>query len=161
MCLNYRSEKSCVYGDTCRFRHVEAEGKPNKKSKKGGAKGSVTITKEFTQFRCVSQDSHPRNSFLREPGKIGTKRAVKFLQRHRTKHIVGRRRCGAWAVLCIKHFLEEWKDIREKMSEVSKNIGWGYCCRCGQQWHTGRRMVKSVFQPTNCRYGPWKTVCNV
>ena len=34
VCLNYKSEKGCVHGDKCHFRHVEAEGKPNMKSKK-------------------------------------------------------------------------------------------------------------------------------
>ena len=69
MCQNYKSALP-----TC----VEAEGKPNKKSKKGGAKGSVAILKESAQFGCVSQDSYPSKSILREPGKLGTKRTVKF-----------------------------------------------------------------------------------
>ena len=34
-CLNYKSEKRLCHGDKCHFRQVEAEGKPNKKSKKG------------------------------------------------------------------------------------------------------------------------------
>ena len=34
VCLNYKSEKGCVYGDKCRFRHTEEYVKPNKKSKK-------------------------------------------------------------------------------------------------------------------------------
>ena len=34
VCLNYKSEKGCVYGDKCRFRHVEDYVKPNKESKK-------------------------------------------------------------------------------------------------------------------------------
>ena len=77
-CQNYRSESRCTCGDKCRFRHVvEAEEKPSKKSKKGGAKGSVALLKEFTQLGCVSQDSHPKNSILREPGKLGSKYAVK------------------------------------------------------------------------------------
>ena len=33
---------------------------------------------ESTQLNCVSQDSYPRKSFLREEGKLGSKRAVKF-----------------------------------------------------------------------------------
>ena len=80
VCLNYKYEKGCVYGDKCRFRHVEAHVKPNKKSKKGGAKGSVAILKDSIQLGCVSQDSYPKKSFLREPGKLGTKHAVKFSQ---------------------------------------------------------------------------------
>ena len=62
VCLNYKSEKGCVHGDTCHFRHVEAEGKSNKRSKKGGAKRSVAILKESSQKGCVSQDSYPRKS---------------------------------------------------------------------------------------------------
>ena len=34
VCLNCESEKGCVYGDKCRFRYVEEDVKPNKKSKK-------------------------------------------------------------------------------------------------------------------------------
>ena len=43
---NYKSDKGCVNGNKCHFRHVEAQGKPNKRSKKGGAKGSVALWKE-------------------------------------------------------------------------------------------------------------------
>ena len=59
-------------------RHVEAEGKSSKRSKKGGAKGSVTILKESIQLGCASQDSYLRKCILREPGKFGSKHAVKF-----------------------------------------------------------------------------------
>ena len=63
VCLNYESESGCKYGDKCRFAHVEAEEKPSKKSKKGGAKGSVALLKESIRWGCVSPDSHPRNLF--------------------------------------------------------------------------------------------------
>ena len=33
---------------------------------------------ESTQLGCVSQDSHPRKSVLREPGNLGSKHTVKF-----------------------------------------------------------------------------------
>ena len=72
------SEKGCIDGDKFHFRHVEAEGKPNKKSKKGGAKGSVAILKESIELGCVSQDSYPRKSILREPRKLGSKDTCKF-----------------------------------------------------------------------------------
>ena len=78
VCLDCKSEKGCVCGDKCRFRHVEADGKPNKKSTKGGAKRSVAIVKESTQLGCVSQDFYQRKSILRDPGKLGTKHAVTF-----------------------------------------------------------------------------------
>ena len=51
---------------------------PARKSKKGGAKGSVASLKESTLFGCVSQDSYPRKSVLRGEGKLGSKHAVKF-----------------------------------------------------------------------------------
>ena len=34
----YKSESGCTYGEKCRFRHVEADGQPSKKSKKRGVK---------------------------------------------------------------------------------------------------------------------------
>ena len=48
MCLNCKSESGCKYGDKCRFRHVEADGQPSKKSKKRGVKGSVSLLKRST-----------------------------------------------------------------------------------------------------------------
>ena len=78
VCQNYKYEIGCKYGRKCFFRHVEAEERPSKKSKKGGAKGSVALLKESTQLGCVSQDSYPICSTLREDGKFGSKRAVKF-----------------------------------------------------------------------------------
>ena len=47
---NYKSVKECIHGKKCFFRHVETQEKPNKRSKKGGAKGSVAIWKEFAQL---------------------------------------------------------------------------------------------------------------
>ena len=55
--------------------------KPSKKSKDGGAKGSVEILKESFRVGCVAQDSYPRKSVLREQGKLGSNHAV-ILQRH-------------------------------------------------------------------------------
>ena len=40
-CQNYISQIGCRYGKTFFFRHVELAEKPNKKSKKRGANGSV------------------------------------------------------------------------------------------------------------------------
>ena len=78
VCQNYISEKKGYFcGDQCLFRHVEAEGKLSKRSKKGGAKGSVAFLKDSTQLGRVSQDSHPRKPFEREPGRLGSKHAVK------------------------------------------------------------------------------------
>ena len=61
--LNYKSESGCTYGDKCRFRHVEADAQPSKKSKNSGVKGSVALLKESLQLGCVSQDSHPSKLF--------------------------------------------------------------------------------------------------
>ena len=72
VCQNYKSDTGCIFGRTCFFRPVEAEEKPSKKSTKDGAKGSVPLLKESTHLGCVSQDSLPRKSFLREEGKLGS-----------------------------------------------------------------------------------------
>ena len=57
---------------------LRRRGSPSKKSKKGGAKGSVASLKESVQLGCVSQDAYPRKSILHEQGKLGSKHAVKF-----------------------------------------------------------------------------------
>ena len=67
-----------MHGDKCRFRHVEVDVQPGKKSKKSGGKGSVAFLKESRQLGCVSQDSYPRRSILREKGKLGSSHSVKF-----------------------------------------------------------------------------------
>ena len=77
-CQNYKSETGGTYGNKCYFRHVEAEERPSKKSKKGGAKGSLALLKESIQLGCVSQESHPRKSILRKEGRLGSNHAVKF-----------------------------------------------------------------------------------
>ena len=60
---------------------------PAKSQRKGGAKGSVAVLKESFQLGCVSQDSHPRKSFLRKQEKLGSSHAVKFSKgaRHQIK----------------------------------------------------------------------------
>ena len=59
-----------------------SDEKGDQKSKKGGAKGSVAILKESFQLGCVSQESYPRNSILREPGKLEIKTRRQLLQGH-------------------------------------------------------------------------------
>ena len=64
--------------ENCRFRHLALEGKPNNKSKKGGAKGSVAMLKELTQMNCISQDLHPKKSMLRKEGQLGSIHRMQF-----------------------------------------------------------------------------------
>ena len=66
---NCKSQAGCMH-----FRRVEAEEKPNKKSKNGGAKGSVALLKESIQLGCVSQDYHT----LQKEGKLRSNHAVKL-----------------------------------------------------------------------------------
>ena len=82
VCQNCKSKTRCTFGNKGFFRHVEAEEKPSKKSKKGGARGSVALLKESAQLGCVFQDSHLRKSILREQGKIGIKTRRQILQGH-------------------------------------------------------------------------------
>ena len=72
VCLNYKFEK-VVYMATNAISDMLRQ-----KSNKVGAKKSVAIVKEFKQLGFGSQDSYPRKSIPRQPGKLGTKRAIKF-----------------------------------------------------------------------------------
>ena len=63
-CQNYKSKKGCTCGRKCFFRKVEAEEKPSKKSKKGGAKGAVASLKSsVTIGLCVSRSSPSEKVF--------------------------------------------------------------------------------------------------
>ena len=65
VCLNYKSESKCRYGDRCHFRHTEADGQPsNKKSKKSGGKDQWRYLKENSQLGCVSQHSTRKSLFF-------------------------------------------------------------------------------------------------
>ena len=81
-CQNYKSGTGCKFRIKCAFRHVEAEETPSKKSTKGGAKRSLALLTASTHLGCVTQDSSPRKSIQREKGQLGSKRAVKILQKH-------------------------------------------------------------------------------
>ena len=48
VCQDYKSENGCTIGRKCFFRHIEAEEKPSKKSKEGGAKGLDALLKDST-----------------------------------------------------------------------------------------------------------------
>ena len=74
------SVSGCKCGDKCKFLHTEAGGKPSKKPKKGGAKGSVALLEQTVQFGCVSHDSPQRKWTVREKGKLGSNHTVKFLK---------------------------------------------------------------------------------
>ena len=80
VCLNYKSESGCIYGDDRQFRNTEAGGQPNKKSKKSGGSGSVCclVEGDCTIGSCVSQDDPQKKSILREVGKLGSNHTVKF-----------------------------------------------------------------------------------
>ena len=80
VCQNDKSQTGCIHGNRCYFRHVEAEEEPNKKSKKGGAIGSVALV-EYRQVGCVSQDSRTK-VFSTESRKIETKSRRQILQQH-------------------------------------------------------------------------------
>ena len=78
VCQYYLSETGCKFGNKCFFRRVEADEKPSKKSKEGGAKGSVALLKGSIQLNCVSQDPHPRKSILRKEWKLVSNHTVKI-----------------------------------------------------------------------------------
>ena len=103
VCPNYKSKNGCTFGNKCFFRHVEAEQKPSKESKKGGAKGSLASLKESTQLGCVSRDSYPRKFFQREKENLGSNHAVK-ISRSTWHQIQIRERKGRGMIQkCVPH----------------------------------------------------------
>ena len=115
VCQNYKSETGCNYGRKCRFRHVEAE-KPSTKAKKGGAKGSVASLKEYIQLGCVSQDSQPRRSVLRQ-----LDHAVKF-SKGTWHHVIIRERKGPSGGTIQRREPHERTPCATKFEERSREI---------------------------------------
>ena len=114
---NYKSETGCTYGHKCDFRHVGTNENPSSKSKKGGATGSVASLKECTQLGCVSQDSYPRKTLLREERKLGSRHAVKFSKG--TWHPKNRERKGRSRGIIQKCELNERSPCSPKFEERS------------------------------------------
>ena len=54
---NYISDSGCKFGDTCLFRHTEADRQPSKKCNKRGGQGSVAV------LTCPKIQSRRRNLF--------------------------------------------------------------------------------------------------
>ena len=138
---NYNSEKGCVYGDKCHFRHVEAEGEPSKRSKKGGAKGSVAILKESIQLGFASQDSYLTKCIVREPGKLGSKHAVKFS-------------IGTWHQIKIRERKGPWRGIIQKCPPHERSPG---APKFGERsheetLHQGRCARKATWDVTKIIY---------
>ena len=81
-CQNHKSQTGCKHGNKCCFRHVEADEKPSKKSKNGGAKGTVALLIESFQFElCVSRSSSEK-IYSTERRKIGIETRRQILQGH-------------------------------------------------------------------------------
>ena len=61
VCQNYKSEKGCVYGDTCHFRHIEAEGNPAKSRRKEVRKDQLRCWRSLynwvVYFKILIRDS--------------------------------------------------------------------------------------------------------
>ena len=70
VCRDYKSGNRCIHGDNCLYRHDDGEEKPSKKSKKESTHGAVAILKEKKVQGCVSQNSDPKKSILRNAGQM-------------------------------------------------------------------------------------------
>ena len=82
VCQKYKSETGCIYGKKCRFRHVEAEEKPRKKSKRRWC-GRITSPVEgvYTTGLCGSRFSSEK-VYSTERKKIEIKSRRQILQGH-------------------------------------------------------------------------------
>ena len=62
LCLFYKSENGCRFGEQCPYAHRQVEEQPSNRSKKNGDKSTVAILKITRQLRCVFQDMEPPKS---------------------------------------------------------------------------------------------------
>ena len=69
VCRGYKSGNRCIHGNNCLYRHADGEEKPSKRSKSESTQEAVAILKEKKVQGCVSQNSDPKKSILRNTGK--------------------------------------------------------------------------------------------
>ena len=102
VCLNYKSESDCTYDEKYRFRHVETDGQPSKKSNKSGAKD---LLKEYNWFVCLKILIREK-SIPRKKRKLGSNHTVNFSKGtwHHIK-IQERKDGSSWSVIqkCEPH----------------------------------------------------------
>ena len=104
VCRNCKSEFGCEFGRTCFHRHVEADEKPNKKSKIGRAKGSVALVKESTQLGCISRFLYEKVSFYVKKDKWYQNHADKF-SKGRWHHMKNRKSVNLMSVVSARLIL--------------------------------------------------------
>ena len=61
-CQHYQAQSGCKFGEKCVSVHKEVDSQPNKKPKKTGGKGSVTLLKNSKQLSCGFQKIKPPKS---------------------------------------------------------------------------------------------------
>ena len=132
VCLDYKSDKGCKYGDKCRFRHVEVDVQPSKKSKKSGVTGSVAFFfLESIQLGFVSHAFHLRRSIPRKEGKSGSNHTVGHVAPHHNsgqKRSIARRRsekcefheCNP----CGPKFAERTRDETLHQERCACRVAW-------------------------------------
>ena len=104
VCRICKSEFGCEFGRTCFHRHVEADEKPNKKSKIGRAKGSVALVKESTQLGCVSRFLSEKVSFYVKKDNWYQNHADKF-SKGRWHHMKNRKSVNLMSVVSARLIL--------------------------------------------------------
>ena len=147
------------------FRHIEAEEKPSKKSKKGSAKGSVALLKDSTQLVCVSQDSCPRKICQREKGILGSKHAVN-VSKGTWHQIKIRERKGGFIQKCEPHecspcapkFGERSHEEALHQERCARRVAWDlakstYKLKNSDKatFFAGRARIRSRFRSVNAR----------
>ena len=68
VCLFYKSENGCRFGEKCSFAHRQFEEQPSERSKKNGDKSAVAMLKITRQLGCVFQGMEPPNAVLLQSG---------------------------------------------------------------------------------------------
>ena len=130
MCQNYKSETWCIYGRKCFFRHVEAEAKFSKESKKGGAKGSAAL---FVYLKILIRET----LLYTWKGEIGIKTRRQILQGHVAPTKKSGRKgsiaryypkvCASWAQSLRAKFRRRitWGDLAPRKMRPQSSMGFG------------------------------------
>ena len=162
MCLNYKSESGCKYGDKSYSDTQRLMASPAKGLRR--VKSSVALLKESTQLGCVSQNSHPRKSNPREEGQLRSNHTVNF-SKGTWHHIKIRERKGPSRGviqkfephernLCAPRFEERTQDETLHQEKCARRVAWDFAKSVHKLTNTNKA---TLYSPIEARATPAPT----
>ena len=161
VCLFYKSEKGCRFGEKCSYLHRQVEEQPSKRSKKNGDKSAVAILKRYVQHQrtgrpvldayssntrqlgCVFQDMEPKSSsILRKSSNVRKPiRCVKFTKAI-ARHTKIRDKNPSLGMICPSDPRQRNPNAPKFEDPSQEETEWEERCAREAAWRLAKKILK-------------------